>query len=300
VYAVRPNEIGSYTIDHYRAMAGLSFAFVYHRPFPMVQDRYFTAGDTTYDQSFYANYPDDGMFGTMFKVAAGADTTVNYFKGPLAAGTSAYRSPGSRQGDRLWLGFDSVVDSEHHLNSRQGKTAARIYRDGELVARGQYAIGYFDVGTAQPATYRVEVDMTEGRPGWTVGTESYSAWTFKSARTPTTGWTPLAELTSRWDLDLDLTNAAPAGKAFALRLNVGHEVGAPAAPITGAKVWASFDNGGTWKKVSMSEGADGAFTGTLKHPKLGDTDGFVALRYEATDADGGKIEQTVYRAYALR
>ena len=65
-------------------------------------------------------------------------------------------------------------------------------------------------------------------------------------------------------------------------------------------MWASFDDGGTWKKVAVTGGADGAFTGTLSHPKLGDTNGFVALRYEVTDAAGGKLEQTVYRAYALR
>jgi hypothetical protein len=267
----------------------------------MVQDRYFTAGDTTYGQSFCATGAEDCMVGSYQYFTPGTDITKNWFKGPLRAGTSVVRYPGSRQGDQLWLGFDSLVDSDpDHVNSRQGKTAARIFRDGELVAQGQYAIGYFDIGTAEPATYRVEVDMTEGRPGWTVGTESYSAWTFKSARTPSTGWTPLAELTGRWDLDLDLHNAAPAGTSFPLRLNVGHEVGAPATPITGAKVWASFDNGGTWRKVSMSSGADGNFTGTLQHPKLASTDGFVALRYEASDADGGRIEQTVHRAYALR
>jgi hypothetical protein len=300
VHAVRPNEIGAYTIDHYRPAAQISFAYVYHRPFPMVQDRYFTSGDTTYGQTFYAAYPDDGMVSPSFRVAPGQEITGSWFKGPIRANTDGYRGPGSRQGDRLYLAFDSLVDSDGNLNSRQGTTAARVYRDGEQVAQGQYAIGYFDVGTANTNTYRVEVDMTAGRPGWTVGTESYSAWTFRSGRTPATGWTPLAELTGRWDLNLDLNNAAPAGKPFDLRLKVGHEVGAPATPITGAKVWASFDNGGTWKKVTLSGGPDGAFAGTVQHPKIGDTDGYVALKYEASDSDGGKIEQTVYRAYALR
>jgi hypothetical protein len=69
--------------------------------------------------------------------------------------------------------------------------------------------------------------------------------------------------------------------------------------VTGARIWASFDDGGTWKEVTV-DGLDGRFTGTVKHPALGGTTGYVSLRYEITDAAGGKLEQTVIRAYALK
>jgi hypothetical protein len=200
------------------------------------------------------------------------------------------------------MGFDSVIDAEaDHVNSQQGaKTAARVYRDGAMVAENKYAVGYCDVGTAQPATYRVELDMPEGRPGWTVGTESSSAWTFTSGRPTAPGWQSVDAVTAVWDLALDLNNSAPAGKSFPVKLNVGHQPGAQAVPIKTTKASVSFDDGGTWKKIPVFVAADGSYVGSVKHPKLRDTSGFVSLKFEVTDTAGNKFEQTLYRAYALR
>jgi len=211
------------------------------------------------------------------------------------------RPPASREGDRFLFTFDSFVDAEpDHVTAAQGaKTAARIYRDGELVAQGPYAVGFFDVGTAQPATYRVELDVTEGRPGFAVSPEVYSAWTFRSARPTAPGRVPLPVLTASWDLALDLNNTARAGQPFTLRLNANTQPGAQPVAVTSATVWVSFDDGGTWKRVTM-DGSDGRFIGTVRHPKLADTTGYASLRYEIADAAGGKLEQTVFRAYALK
>jgi hypothetical protein len=200
------------------------------------------------------------------------------------------------------MGFDSMIDSEpDHVNGQQGtRTAARVYRNGALVAENRYAVGYFDVGVAEPATYRVELDMDEGRPGWRIGTESHSAWTFRSARPTAPGWPSVDAVTAVWDLALDLNNAAPAGRSFPVKLNVGHQPGAQAIPIKTVKAWASYDDGGTWKKIPVFVAADGSYVGSVKHPKLNDTTGFVALRFDVTDEAGGRFEQTLYRAYALR
>jgi hypothetical protein len=194
-----------------------------------------------------------------------------------------------------------VVDSEpDHVNDEQGaQTSARIYRDGELVASGPYAVGYFNVGVAGPATYRVELDMPQGRPGWTVGTESYSAWTVKSARPATTDSVPLPVLNAHWDLDLDPTNAAPAGRVFPLRLRAGTQDGAPPVPVTAAKAWVSYDDGGTWKALPLL-GSDGSYSTVVRQPALKDTVGYAALKYEVTDANGSTMEQTLYHAYALK
>jgi subtilisin family serine protease len=302
VYAVQPNEIGAYTNDMFRPLNPISIALVYRRPFPFEQDKYYTANDTQYGQTYYANYPYDGMVGTYGTLAPGAEVTKTWFRGPLRAGPSILRTPTSRQGDRFFMGFDSMIDSEpDHVNGQQGtRTAARVYRNGALVAENRYAVGYFDVGVAEPATYRVELDMDEGRPGWRIGTESHSAWTFRSARPTAPGWPSVDAVTAVWDLALDLNNAAPAGQSFPVKLNVGHQPGAQAIPIKTVKAWASYDDGGTWKKIPVFVAADGSYVGSVKHPKLNDTTGFVALRFDVTDEAGGRFEQTLYRAYALR
>ncbi len=301
VYAVRPNETGSFTDDFFRPYMWVSFAVVNPRPFPFTQDRYYTAGDTRYSEGFYASFPYDSVANMVLTVPPGMNTTKTYFKGPFHAGTSIVRPPAARQGDRMLFTFDSVVDTEpDHVNGQQGaQTTARIYRDGELVASGPYAVGYFDVGTASPATYRVELDMPQGRPGWSVGTESYSAWTVTSARPATADWAPLPVLNAHWDLDLDLNNAAPAGKAFALKLLAGTQAGAPAVAVKKALAWVSYDDGGTWKALPML-GTDGSYSAVVRQPALKNTVGYAALKYEVTDANGATMEQTLYHAYALK
>jgi hypothetical protein len=301
VYAVRPNETGSITNGFFRPYTSVSFAVVFPRPFPFTQDRYYTAGDTRYSEGMYASFPYDSVTNLFLTVPPGMDTTKTYFKGPFVAGTSTVRPPAARQGDRLLFTFDSINDSEpDHVNGQQGaQTAARVYRDGELVAQGPYAVGYFDVGVAQPATYRVELDMNQGRPGWTVNTESHSAWTVRSGRPSTADWVPLQVLNARWDLNLDLHNAAPAGNLFTLKLKAGTQAGAPAVPVTSAQASVSYDDGGTWKEVPLL-GADGAYQAAVRSPALKNTGGYVALKYKITDLNGATMEQTLYRAYALK
>jgi subtilisin family serine protease len=301
VYSVRPNQIGSFTDDFFRPYTFISFSVVNSRPFPFTQDRYYTAGDTRYSEGLYASFPYDSVANLLLIVTPGMNTTKTYFKGPIHAGTSTVRPPAARQGNRMLFTFDSVIDSEpDHVNGQQGgQTEARIYRDGELVASGPYAVGYFDVGTAGPATYRVELDMPQGRPGWTVGTESYSAWTVKSTQPATTDWVPLPVLNAHWDLDLAPDNSAPAGKAFALKLVAGTQAGAPPVAVKKALAWVSYDDGGTWKALPML-GTDGSYSAVVRQPALGNTVGYAALRYEVTDANGATMEQTLYHAYALR
>jgi len=166
------------------------------------------------------------------------------------------------------------------------------------VGRGTYAIGDFAVGVAGPATYRVEFDVNKGRPDWDLSSEVHSAWTFRSQRPPTAARTPVPTLTAKWDLDLDPANAAPAGRDFAVRLKTGHTVPTSAA-VRSAKAWISFDDGGTWKKISLT-GTGGQFTSTVRHPAAHDTTGYAALRFEVIDTAGGKFEQTVHKAYVLK
>jgi PA domain len=307
VSSIRPGQTVAFTTHYYRPYTAISIAFVYEKPAPVRQKRYFAANDTEYSQSVYATYPDHFMLDLGTTFTPGSRRTRSYFAGPLQSGTEGVRGPNTRVGDRLALTFDSFVDGERdNIFARQGtRTAARMYRDGELVSQYKYAIGNFDIGVEGPATYRVEQDVSEDRPGWVLSPEIYSAWTFRSARPAGTSPVPLPVLEGRWRLGLDLTNTAPAGTSFPLRLDARTQAGAPAVPVESATAWVSYDDGGTWKKVALRKGPaakDGtvSFTGVARHPALRDTTGYVSLRYQVTDTAGGKAEQTVMRAYALR
>src|SRR5215207_1454964 len=140
-----------------------------------------------------------------------------------------------RTNDNLVLNVAEFLDSdrEHAVDTFGQAAATRIYRDGELVAERSHASGTVPVGVEKPATYRVELDVTKGRPRWT-------ACTFRSARGPKDVPVALPFLSAGWDLGLDLNNAAPAGKPFTLRLRPQHQAGVSPIPIKDARVWVSY------------------------------------------------------------
>lgn len=123
---------------------------------------------------------------------------------------------------------------------------------------------------------------------------------------------PLIQL--RYDLGLDAYNQAPAGRRHAFAIEAGpHTAAVGAAPVTELTVQASFDDGATWEDVpaladipspqrqaALSE-EEGVFQFQInKYPGKGRTSGYVSLRVQATDANGGTIDQTIQRAYLLK
>ena len=58
----------------------------------------------------------------------------------------------------------------------------------------------------------------------------------------------------------------------------------------------SYDDGATWQSAPVSGGGS-KWTASVTHPAGA---GHVSLRAIATDSKGGKVEQTIIRAYLLR
>jgi hypothetical protein len=92
---------------------------------------------------------------------------------------------------------------------------------------------------------------------------------------------------------LALNEAAPPGRQ-ALGVTVGHEPFTHAAPITGATVQVSFNGGRTWQHTALS-GHAGHYTAT--YTAVAGCD--VTLRVIAADAAGGRITETITRAYRV-
>ncbi|WP_338702585.1 S8 family serine peptidase [Streptomyces sp. Q6] len=102
-----------------------------------------------------------------------------------------------------------------------------------------------------------------------------------------------------YDLGVDGTNTAPAGRSFPVRVGTLRPDGHRGAPVTGIRVEASYDDGATWSdRVEPPVRPDGSATAVLTHPRV-DT-GHVTLRVTAWDGSGNRTRQTVVRAYALR
>jgi subtilisin family serine protease len=300
-HGVRPGQIGAISYAAFRPYEFFTLLLVNRIPFPTRQVHYLLANDTRYQQYAWASYSAEPLTGSGLKTyAPGSQEAIDWLKGPLAPSAGGDLVPVQRKNDDLMLNFGEFFDSQNHALTALGQeTAARVYRNGELVLETPHALGKASVGVAEPATYRVELDVRKGRPDWTVSTESYSAWTFQSARGPKDTAVNLPVVVNSWNLDLDEHNAAPAGKPFTLRLRPGHQTGAAEIPITAAKVWVSYNDGGTWKRVADLRAADGGHEGEIQHPVKADTTGFVSLRIQITDQQGNQLDQTLMRAYAL-
>jgi hypothetical protein len=210
-----------------------------------------------------------------------------------------------REGDALTIRIPAWADAESgHYGMPEGglgepsdKGAMRLYRDGTQVAKGSWAWGTFPAGS-DPATYRLEQDVTRTTPEWEFGHRTETAWTFRSA--PAAGRTLLPLLQLDYKIATDLRNRTAANRGQQLGLTVRYPDGLPQPRLDGVTVWASYDDSGSWREVTVSDDGGGRYAVQLQHPPLDRTTGYVSLRVRATDRDGGAIEQTVMRAFGLK
>jgi hypothetical protein len=72
------------------------------------------------------------------------------------------------------------------------------------------------------------------------------------------------------------------------------------AAIEDLQLWTSGDDGETWRSIrNVREIEPGRFRAILDRRDPDETNGYVALRIQAEDADGNRIEQEIERAYGL-
>ncbi|MEW1697805.1 S8 family peptidase [Streptomyces sp. NPDC091278] len=176
------------------------------------------------------------------------------------------------------------------LRGGADKELTTVYRDGTLLGTAPSASVAFPV-VPERAEYRVVTDVRRGEPGWTTSTEVRTDWRFHSERAE--GRTALPVLSVDYRLGTDLANSARTKSRTSVGLGVRHPKGLTGSKITGVKLWASYDDGASWRQVRL----DGALNGRIDNPSAA---GFVSLRVTATDADGNSVDQTVTRAYQVR
>ncbi|MGP3984205.1 S8 family serine peptidase [Streptomyces sp. KR80] len=304
LHAVSPGQLGAYSAFGVRPWEIFSSPAIRTVPHPHQHKLYVIAdGETRYGQSVFARFPDLStvIFGHKYK--PGDHRTEEWFKAPLGPGVTDIHVPSARQGNTLFMNIGEVTDSdpEHGMNFYVPSATVRVYEGDELVGTGDHPNGTLELDNPDPATYRIELDVKEQIPGWEFATTSNTAWTFRSEKTPDDKWTVLQLIKNFWDLALDGDNAARAGQPFALKFKPETQMDAPPVPIKEVKLEVSYDKGKTWQQTHEPvKLPDGSYRALIQHPKLSDTDGKVALRLHVTDEQGGKLDQTVYDAYALK
>ncbi|MEU7788813.1 S8 family serine peptidase [Amycolatopsis sp. NPDC049159] len=212
----------------------------------------------------------------------------------------------SRTGDTFAIRIPEYVDAEagHYafadteMDEPEDQLSAKLYRDGQLVEDGRVAWGSFPAD-AGPATYRLDVAVAKAAPEWQFGTRTETSWTFASQRPAGTRTDLLPLLQVDFGVQTDLTQRTRAGRPDRLEFTVRNQDGMAAPKNPKLTVEVSFDDGRTWTAVNRVDSVgDGKFRAKLDVPKRANTNGFVALRVNASDG-ANAVRQTVIRAYGL-
>ncbi|MBM7786822.1 S8 family serine peptidase [Tenggerimyces flavus] len=300
-YAHLQSQVGADVLHAFRPWTAFAFGFARELPRPLKRTEWVSTGDTSWFHIAWANYPFDGEYdGLVTSYEPGparAERTFAQVSRPgFPKGLTGWEedgAPPTRVGDELAIAMFPYADATHTGLGTAGDVAStKLYRGSKLLAEGAYPVGTFDADVAEEATYRLVTSLQRKQAWSKYSTDIDTTWTFKSARPAENARVPLPLLQVDYDLRLDLWNKARDRSDYTFRLQAGRNVKT-------AKVWVSFNDGATWKRVDARQNG-GSLVVTVTHPAVSRTSGAVSLRVQAADAAGNAIDQTVIRAYGLK
>jgi hypothetical protein len=161
-----------------------------------------------------------------------------------------------------------------------------LYRNGKLLGSAASTVADFAV-PAPVSTYRLTYDLDTSAL-LPVSTRVSTAWTFRSAAPRGTGSVPLPLLSVDYALPLDALNH-PSGGPAEFVVHQAH--GVPRQKITSFRLWASLDDGATWRPVTVRSLGGDRYRASLP------TGAAVSLKVSASASGGSAFDQTVIRAY---
>ncbi|MGW3248733.1 S8 family peptidase [Streptomyces sp. NPDC001070] len=187
---------------------------------------------------------------------------------------------------RLPLFSDSEGDISNN-NAPIESAQTSLYRNGELVHSSIYPMDVFYIAENERADYRLTVSVKRGTVA-DVSTSMTTSWTFSSEFAP--GITKLPTSVVRFNpaLSLDSTGRARA-KTWVPVTVKGTAAG---RNLKSLSVWASYDKGAHWQKLSVRDGRV-----LVTNPKAG---GSVSFKAQAMDKQGNTVDETIVDAYLTK
>ncbi|MBM0239650.1 S8 family serine peptidase [Micromonospora sp. ATA32] len=185
-------------------------------------------------------------------------------------------------------------DGTGHMGFRHirgGSVQVNLYRNGVKIGDANEAPWVWDV-PAETGDYRLAATF-HSDPAFTLSTVVDAEWTFKSGHVSDGDLVKLPMTAIRYTPELDIDNRAPAGRLFAIPVSLDRQVGAALGRTRTLTVEASFDDGKTWRQLTVRRSGEKAVA-WVRNPA---GTGFVSLRAAATDTSGNTVKQTIIRAY---
>ncbi|TXS52315.1 S8 family serine peptidase [Streptomyces sp. t39] len=146
--------------------------------------------------------------------------------------------------------------------------------------------------------YRAVLDVE--RPGdlFRLSTRTHTEWAFRSGTVDSDSFEPFPVLNLDYRLETDLRGDLRTNATQRIALSpVSMGRGTVPGTVTRVTLDVSYDDGATWRKVTLAKAGDGSWTGVFRTPKAG---GFVSLRASAATDSGFGVENEIIRAYGLR
>ncbi|MBB5800355.1 subtilisin family serine protease [Saccharothrix ecbatanensis] len=226
------------------------------------------------------------------KYALGGDYAERFLFPVLGPGLSGYSATylGLYE-DRITAQVPLVNDRAGNLGRASHETArTSLHRDGRLVGLARDQVAEFTVPAGE-AHYRLEHDVVRDPKANELTTRISGAWTFRTDVLPDGHGRRLPLSVVRFTPELDAAGGTPAGRLLRVPLTVEQQDGADNGEVREVRVDVSFDDGKSWRRVPVVEGA-----ALVRHPHAA---GYTSLRASGSDSDGNTFEHTVIRAYKI-
>ncbi|WP_189315848.1 S8 family peptidase [Streptomyces brasiliensis] len=231
------------------------------------------------------------------------------------------------QGNVLWADLSNTtgVGEDHDIltgaykpdGALESAYNLHLYRDGKEISNTPPA-GWEDIAPKTPryvlpdgaATYTLAGDDGKNKVEWTFHSPPapdmkqngfHCMANMLEGSTEACDPEPVVYVSYDLGSAQGLDNTVRAGQTHTFTVQAYHSPTTGTMPaITSVKLWASTDDGTTWKPVSIRSTGDGTYKATTTYPALANTTGAVSLKVEASDAAGNTIKQTTTRAFQLR
>jgi subtilisin family serine protease len=226
------------------------------------------------------------------KYALGGDYAERFLFPVLGPGLSGYSATylGLYE-DRITAQVPLINDRDGNLGRGSHESArTSLHRDGRLVGLARAQVAEFTVPAGE-AHYRLEHDVVRDPEANELTTRISGAWTFRTDVLPDGHGRRLPLSVVRFTPELDAAGGTPAGRLLRVPLTVEQQDGADNGEVREVRVDVSFDDGKSWRRVPVAEGA-----AVVRHPHAA---GYASLRASGSDSDGNTFEHTVIRAYKI-
>ncbi|WP_445524217.1 S8 family peptidase [Streptomyces cyslabdanicus] len=195
-----------------------------------------------------------------------------------------------RRGNAIYGSLPLFADSAGHAGASVFTSAkTTLYRNGNKVGSNNdplFGDGEFAVPSGD-AQYKLTTSVKRSAKIANASTRIDATWTFRSKKPSGSRASQLPASSARFKATTGLDNRVSAGKKATFPVTV--EGAAAGKNLKSLTVWVSYNNGKTWKKVTVTKGKI-----TVKNPAKGKA---ISYRAKITDKKGNTSVISIYSAY---